>query len=68
VVFDQADLSNTRFMDAILSSSTFTDANITGADFSGAIIDRYQVAQMCKLADGVNPITGMATRDSLGCR
>jgi len=68
VTFDGADLTNAIFTDAILSSSTFTDATIAGADFSGAILDRYQIAQMCKYADGVNAATGVATRDSLGCR
>lgn len=68
VTFDGADLTDTIFTDAILSSSTFTDAKISGADFSGAIVDRYQMAQMCQYADGVNPKTGIATRDSLGCR
>ncbi|PSN12763.1 hypothetical protein C7271_23215 [filamentous cyanobacterium CCP5] len=68
VVFDGADLTNAIVLDAIMSSSTFTDAAIAGADFSGTILDRYQTAQMCKYAEGVNPVTGIATRDSLGCR
>lgn len=68
VVFDQADLTNAVVTDAIMTSSTFNDTVIQGADFSGTILDRYQTAQMCKVADGVNPITGVATRDSLGCR
>jgi len=68
VTFDGADLSDAILTDAILSSSTFNDAVIHGADFSGAILDRYQIAQMCQYAEGVNPITGVATRDSLGCR
>ncbi len=68
VIFDGADLSNAIFIDALLTSSSFGDANITGADFSGAIVDRFQTAQMCKHADGVNETTGVATRDSLGCR
>ncbi len=68
VIFDGADLSNALFIDALLTSSSFGDADITGADFSGAIVDRFQTAQMCKHADGVNETTGVATRDSLGCR
>jgi uncharacterized protein YjbI with pentapeptide repeats len=68
VIFDGADLTNAIVVDAIMTSTSFTDAIIEGADFSGTILDRYQIMQMCKYADGVNPVTGVATRDSLGCR
>ena len=68
VIFDQADLTNAIVVDAIMTSTSFRDAIISGADFSGTILDRYQIAQMCKYADGINPLTGVATRDSLGCR
>jgi uncharacterized protein YjbI with pentapeptide repeats len=67
VVFDGSDLTNAVFVEAIATSSSFNDTIITGADFSDSIIDRFQVKMMCDRAEGTNPITGIATRDSLGC-
>jgi len=45
VIFNKANLTNAIFTDAILTSS-FLEAAIAGEDFSGARIDRYQVALM----------------------
>jgi uncharacterized protein YjbI with pentapeptide repeats len=68
VVLDKADLSNAILTDAVATSTSFNDAQIAGADFSNALLDRYQIALMCKRASGINSITGVSTRDSLGCR
>lgn len=68
VTFDLSDLSNAIFVDAIATRTRFYDTNIEGADFSGAVIDRYQVNLMCEKATGINPVTGVETRSSLGCK
>ncbi|MEL6929309.1 MAG: pentapeptide repeat-containing protein [Cyanobacteria bacterium J06600_6] len=68
VSFEGSDLTNAIFQDAVATSTIFSDAIITGADFTGAILDRYQIYLMCQKAEGTNPVTGVETRYSLGCR
>jgi uncharacterized protein YjbI with pentapeptide repeats len=68
VMFEKCNLTDAILTDAILTSTTFVESVITGADFSNALLDRYQAALLCKKATGVNSVTGVATKDSLGCR
>ncbi|HJN36587.1 MAG: pentapeptide repeat-containing protein [Prochlorococcus sp.] len=66
--FDRADLRGANFTNGMLMQSFFNDALIEGADFSDAVIDLPQQRALCARAEGVNPVSGISTLESLGCR
>ena len=71
-LMDRADFTGTDLRDAVLigviaSGSSFAGAQVDGADFSDALLDRDDQRRLCQEAEGVNPTTGVLTRDSLSC-
>ncbi|KAA8534179.1 hypothetical protein F0562_031628 [Nyssa sinensis] len=64
----KANLSNANLEGAFATGNTsFRGSVITGADFTDVPLRDDQREYLCKIADGVNPTTGNATRETLLC-
>ncbi|MEO1209334.1 MAG: pentapeptide repeat-containing protein [Cyanobacteria bacterium J06638_20] len=62
-----ANLTNAVLEGAFAFNAKFNRATITGADFTDVLMRTDQQEILCAIADGINPTTGRATRDSLDC-
>tara|TARA_B100000029_G_scaffold487689_1_gene543456 strand:- start:300 stop:800 length:501 start_codon:yes stop_codon:yes gene_type:complete len=67
VNFQKTDLRDAILTNMIAAGSSFAGARIEGADFTYAVLDSDDQKNLCKIAEGVNPVTGIATKDSLEC-
>jgi len=68
VNFQKTDLRNAILTNMIASGSSFAGAQIEGADFTYAVLDSDDQKNLCEIAGGINPKTGISTRESLECR
>jgi uncharacterized protein YjbI with pentapeptide repeats len=66
-VFEGTDLRNARFDAAFAFNTRFLKVAIDGADFTDVPLRGDARKALCAVASGTNPVSGRATRDTLGC-
>ncbi len=62
-----ANLDGARLEGAYAFATLFGGASIVGADFTDVLMREDAQELLCKVASGINPMTGRATRDTLNC-
>ena len=66
-VLEGTDLRDAVLADAFAFNTKFRQVKADGADFSNVSLRADALAALCAEVAGVNPTTGLATRDTLGC-
>ncbi|MEW5319809.1 MAG: hypothetical protein WDW38_010935 [Sanguina aurantia] len=67
--FEEADLTNAVLSGAFVNNAQFKNTNITNTDWSDVVFRKDMLTYLCKLptANGVNPVTGNDTRETMMC-
>ncbi|RMF65729.1 MAG: pentapeptide repeat-containing protein [Cyanobacteria bacterium J069] len=63
----EANLTNAVLEGAFAFNARFEGATIDGADFTDVLLRQDMQDKLCAVAQGTNPTTGRATRDTLNC-
>ncbi|MCP4944411.1 MAG: pentapeptide repeat-containing protein, partial [Planctomycetaceae bacterium] len=66
-VFDGTNLTNAVLEDAFAFNTRFINVTVEGADFTNVPLRTDALKVLCANAEGVNPVTGRDTRETLGC-
>ena len=68
--FQGSSLKGALFTNSVLTGTSFEGANVENVDFSEAALGVYDVRNLCKnpTLTGSNPVTGVETRFSAGCK
>lgn len=63
----RTNLTNADLSGAYAMNTVFDNAIIDGADFTDVLLEPQVLKGLCELAQGTNPVTGRATRETLAC-
>jgi uncharacterized protein YjbI with pentapeptide repeats len=62
-----ADFTGAVLEGAMVTNARFKDNRLDGSDWTDVILRKDQYKYLCSIANGVNPSTGVNTRESLNC-